>query len=80
MKKTIGVRHIKYNFINRIIEKTGPLAATSINISGEKSTVKFRKVPEKIIKKVDVGVVYDTMIGGKGSKVINLISGETLRK
>jgi L-threonylcarbamoyladenylate synthase len=78
LKETIGVRLIKYKFLNNIIKNTGPLAATSANISGEKTPVKFDDISKKILKKVSFFIKDDSLVSGKSSKVIDLTGDKIL--
>jgi len=72
LQDTIGVRIIKSRFLNQIIKYTGILAATSANISGDKTPVLFNDISKSIIKKVDYFIIDDNLIKGKPSKVIDL--------
>ncbi len=72
LKETAGIRIIKSSFLNDIIKKTGPLAATSANISGKKTPVFFDDISKIILKKVDFALKNDRFIKGKPSTVIDL--------
>ncbi|MFP4466184.1 MAG: L-threonylcarbamoyladenylate synthase [Candidatus Goldiibacteriota bacterium] len=76
LKDTVGVRHIKYKWINDIIRLTGPLAATSANISGKKDPLRFSSVDKKIIEQADALVVCDRIVSGEASRVVSFIGGE----
>ena len=72
LKNTIGIRIIKYNLLNNIIKKTGPLAATSANISGKKTPVFFDDISKMLKNKVDFALKNDRFIKGNPSTVIDL--------
>jgi L-threonylcarbamoyladenylate synthase len=69
---TIGVRVIKSKILNALLAVTGPLAATSANISGDKTPVKFDDIPFELRSRVKLSVICDTAVGGKASSVLDL--------
>jgi L-threonylcarbamoyladenylate synthase len=69
---TIGVRVINSKILKPILVKTGPLAATSANLSGEKTPVKFADIPYELRSKVELSVIFDRQVRGQASKVIDL--------
>lgn len=70
---TIGVRIIKDKFLRQVILKTGaPLAATSANISGMPSPVKFRDIDPRIVKKAGFVHVNDRLVSGKPSAIADM--------
>ncbi|MCX8092901.1 MAG: L-threonylcarbamoyladenylate synthase [Candidatus Goldbacteria bacterium] len=76
LKDTIGVRIIKYKLLNEIIKKTGPLAATSANLSGEPTPVKYNDIHPVLLEKL-FAFQDDSIVRGKASQVIDL-TGEKL--
>jgi L-threonylcarbamoyladenylate synthase len=75
---TIGVRVIKSKILSPVLAKTGPLAATSANISGAKTPVKFADIPYELRAGVPLSVICDGMVKGKASKVIDLTGGNVV--
>lgn len=72
LKDTIGIRIIKYGYLKYIIKETGPLAATSANLSGTKTPVLFSDIPQKILKNADFALENNKIIKGKASSIIDL--------
>ena len=68
----IGIRIVD-NFFQGFLEKKLklPIFATSVNISGEKSVVDIRKIPEEIFKKVDY-IIDNGILKNKATKVVDL--------
>lgn len=77
LKDTIGIRIIKNKLLNEIIKKTGPLAASSANFSGQPTPVKFKDINKNIVKKVFF-IKNDKFVKGKSSTVID-ITGEEIK-
>ncbi len=50
--KTIGVRMPEHEVALALLKKTGPLATTSVNISGQKSAKAVKNIPLSIIQAV----------------------------
>jgi L-threonylcarbamoyladenylate synthase len=75
---TIGVRVIKSKVLRHILLKTGPLAATSANISGAKTPVKFADIPYELRRGVVLSVICDSLVKGKASKVLDLTGKKTV--
>lgn len=69
---TIGVRVIRSKLIDALILKTGPLAATSANISGEKTPVKFKDISYELRSKAGISVINDPAVRGRASRVVDL--------
>ncbi|MBP7793105.1 MAG: threonylcarbamoyl-AMP synthase [Candidatus Goldbacteria bacterium] len=78
LKNTIGIRVINNVLLNNVIKKTGPLAATSANVSGDKTPVFFEDISEKIKNKADFLLKNDRCIKGRSSTVIDL-TGDRLK-
>ncbi len=52
--KTIGVRMPEHKVALALLKKTGPMATTSVNISGQKSAKAVKNIPLSIIQAVDL--------------------------
>jgi tRNA threonylcarbamoyl adenosine modification protein (Sua5/YciO/YrdC/YwlC family) len=52
--KTIGVRMPEHKTALALLKKTGPMAVTSVNFSGEASATTIAEIPVGIIKSVDL--------------------------
>lgn len=50
---TVGIRLPEHSFVQELISKTGPLASTSANVSGDASPVDFSDINPQIIEAVD---------------------------
>ncbi len=71
--ETIGVRIIENEFIRQAILKTGaPLAATSANISGAPSPVKFKDIAPVILKKAGFVSKNDRLVSGRPSAIVDM--------
>lgn len=69
---TAGFRVIKSPFIKSVIESLGsPVAATSANISGHKTPVKFRDIEAEVAQKAGLAVKDDKQVSGIPSKVVD---------
>ena len=69
---TAGFRVIKSSFIKSVIESLGgPVAATSANISGHKTPVKFRDIEAAVARKTGFAVKDDKQVRGIPSKVVD---------
>jgi L-threonylcarbamoyladenylate synthase len=75
---TIGIRVIKSKILGPILLKTGPLAATSANISGAKPPVKFKDIPFELRSRVELSVICDRAVKGKPSKVVDITRQKTI--
>lgn len=70
---TAGFRVVDIPLINCIISELGaPLAATSANISGAKTPVKYTDITVEILKGVDYRVKSDIFAAGNASSVIDM--------
>ncbi|MDA3792985.1 MAG: L-threonylcarbamoyladenylate synthase [Elusimicrobia bacterium] len=70
--KTIGVRMPDFNPLLKLLIMTGPLYATSANISGEPAPALVKDVVDSIKTKCDIIVDLEMKSRGKPSKVIDL--------
>jgi L-threonylcarbamoyladenylate synthase len=80
-RRTIGVRRPANRTALEILERTGPLAVTSANISGDEHP-RPEDLPEVFGDSVSVYVIDDRPIGGVASTVVDLAHGDArlLRK
>ncbi|MGM0441774.1 MAG: L-threonylcarbamoyladenylate synthase [Elusimicrobiota bacterium] len=74
--ETIGVRMPDCAPLLKIMESTGPLCATSANISGDAAAGGVEEVPKKLKNKVDLTVNFKEQYSGKPSKIIDLTEEE----
>ncbi len=71
-KKVIGLRMPDYKPVIEIMSITGPLCATSANISGKRAPVSTEDIPEKIKQACDLIIDFPLLRpSGKPSKVID---------
>jgi len=69
---TIGIRVVKIPFLKKILRSTGPLAATSANLSGGKTPVKFDDISWELRSKAGICLINDRIVKGTSSRVIDL--------
>ncbi len=50
---TIGLRMPNHKIVLALLRKTGPLATTSANISGQNPPIEFRQIDKGLLKEVD---------------------------
>jgi len=72
---TIGARVVKVKCVNEVIKKCGPLAATSANVSGAGSPVKFKDIDPAIAGQCDITIKDDKIITGRASTIVDTIKG-----
>ncbi len=79
---TVGLRMPDLPDLLEIIDRTGPLYATSANISGGKAPVSLDEIPGSIKNSVDLSADFQKPLSGKPSKIIDLSGGKekVLRK
>ena len=68
---TIGLRVPDHNFTRELLRQTGPLAATSANLSGEPSALSAYEVQAQLGGKVDLILDGGESPGGMASTVLN---------
>ncbi len=68
---TIGIRVIRSRLLSALLKKNGPLAATSANVSGDKTPVKFGDISFEIRSKAALSVIDDRQVSGRASRVID---------
>ncbi len=77
---TVGVRFPNSRFLKKLFKEIQhPLITTSANISGDPFPRKFKEIDKKILDKVNLAV-KGRNLSGKPSKLIDLKTGEVLRK
>jgi L-threonylcarbamoyladenylate synthase len=77
---TVGVRFPNTRFLKKLFKEIQyPLITTSANISGEPFPRKFKDIKTGMLDQVDLAV-RGRKLSGKPSKVIDLGTGEVLRK
>jgi len=68
---TVGVRMPAHPWLNELMEKTGPLAATSANISGQPSLATAGDVLESLDGRIDLLIDGGRCEGGVASTVVD---------
>jgi len=74
---TIGLRLPDHDQVRNLLRKTGPLAATSANLSGEENALSADEVLEQLDGRIDLILDGGPAPGGQASTVLNCI-GENL--
>ena len=85
---TVGIRMPDHDWLRDIIRKTGPLAATSANISGESSPATVSQVLEQLDTRVEVIIdggesksgISSTVVDCSGEEIIILREGGITRE
>jgi L-threonylcarbamoyladenylate synthase len=75
---TIGIRIPDHDWLRAIIRKTGPLAATSANISGETSSTTAAQVLEQLDGRIDLVIDGGKCKDGISSTVVDCSSDEII--
>jgi len=75
---TIGLRLPDHDLARRLLQKTGPLAATSANLSGEPSALTANEVLHQLEGRIDLILDGGPAPGGQASTVLDC-SGEKLK-
>lgn len=82
--KSIGVRMPNYDWICKVIDELGePIVASSANLFGQTSPVKFTQISNNILDKVELAFKdQQVKVLGKPSKVLKIVGSkiETLRE
>jgi len=68
---TVGIRIPDYDWLRAIIRKTGPLAVTSANISGEASPITAAEVLEQLDDRIELVIDGGECKGGISSTVVD---------
>ena len=74
---TIGVRIPNHDQVRDFLRKTGPLAATSANLSGNPSALTALEVIQELDGQIDLIIDGGPVSGGQASTVLDC-SGEKL--
>jgi len=75
----VGIRLPQYPWLEKIIDKVGPIVASSANKKGERPPTKFEAIDHSIIKQLDLAVIADQKISGKPSRVYDIELGKYIR-
>ena len=75
---TIGLRLPDHDIIRRLLQETGPLAATSANLSGEPSALTADEVLQQLEGRIDLILDGGPVPGGQASTVLDC-SGEKMK-
>jgi len=76
--KTIGVRVPDHEFTRELLQATGPLAATSANLSGEESALTAQDVSQTLGSKINLILDGGRSPGGVASTVLDLTGEEPI--
>jgi|YNPNPStandDraft_1061719.scaffolds.fasta_scaffold02066_8 L-threonylcarbamoyladenylate synthase len=68
---TIGLRMPNHPFARTLLSKTGPLATTSANISGQSDTLSIPDVLAQLVKRIDLLLDGGTVPLGQSSTVVD---------
>ena len=77
-RPTVGLRLPDHDQVRRLLRETGPLAATSANISGEPSALTADEVLQQLEGRIDLILDGGAVPGGQASTVLDC-SGEKLK-
>lgn len=75
---TVGLRLPDHDLVRRLLRETGPLAATSANLSSEPSALTADEVLQQLEGRIDLVLDGGSSPGGQASTVLDC-SGEELR-
>jgi L-threonylcarbamoyladenylate synthase len=79
--KKIGIRIINWKWLKELIDKVGPIFATSLNISGKKNINDLENIPEQFLSNLNISCIVDFgKLVNKESTVYDLISNKIIRK
>lgn len=77
---TVGIRFPNVRFLEKLFKEIKyPLITTSANISGKPYPRKFKEIDKEILKRVDLAIKGKNL-SGKPSKVVDIKTGEVIRK
>ncbi len=77
-RPTVGLRLPDHDQVRRLLRETGPLAATSANLSGEPSALTANEVLQQLEGRIDLILDGGPVPGGHASTVLDC-SGEKLK-
>lgn len=75
---SVGLRLPDHDQVRSLLRKTGPLAATSANLSGRASALTAGEVLEQLNGRIDLVLDGGPVLGGKASTVLDC-SGEDIK-
>lgn len=73
--KTIGLRHPDHRFLIQVIDRVGPLAATSANRTGEDSGLMVDEIASEFMDSIDL-YVDGGRLGSEPSTVLSFVDGK----
>ena len=73
---TVGLRIPDHDLVRDLLQKTGPLAATSANLSGEPSALTADEVLQQLEGRIDLILDGGPVPGGQASTVVDCINNE----
>lgn len=75
----IGIRLPQYKWLEDLIEKVGPIVASSANFRGEKAPSNYNELNQNLTKQADLTIKTNVNLGNNPSRIYNKVSGEYLR-
>jgi L-threonylcarbamoyladenylate synthase len=77
--KTIGIRLPKHAWLEKLINKVGPIAASSANLKSEKTPINFQEISQYLIKESNLTIKTLEPLSGKPSAILDIESNKTIR-
>lgn len=74
-RNTVGVRIPELSWLRELVERTGPLASTSVNLSGESAVYSTDHIPKELLDFVDLVLDAGT-IESESSTLVDFTSDE----
>lgn len=74
---TVGVRIPKLSWLRELLGRTGPLASTSVNLSGERAVYSTDQIPKELLEFVDLVLDAGT-IDSEPSTLVDLTNDEPI--
>lgn len=78
MTPKVSVRICDHYIQDIVFSLKVPLISTSANLSGNKSVSKFEDLEDELLKKVDLVIVDDSELSGKGSVIFEILENNSL--
>ncbi|MEK7143100.1 MAG: Sua5/YciO/YrdC/YwlC family protein [Patescibacteria group bacterium] len=75
----IGIRLPQYKWLEKVINLTGPLVASSANIKGKPAPANYRQIDKKILTQADLVIKTTSYLKGIASKVFDPENKDYLR-
>ncbi|MFT4244524.1 MAG: L-threonylcarbamoyladenylate synthase [Candidatus Woesearchaeota archaeon] len=75
----IGIRICEHYIQDIVFSLKVPLISTSANLSGNESVSKFEDIEIDLLKKVELVIVDDSLVGGTGSTVFEILENNCLK-